>query len=488
MKTINYIILILVSFSLAFATSCSSLQNMPYDDVYYSESSANPAAITVSQQATSQAKQQPEGYQQGTVEAVNQNAPLVTDTVNNNYDTAYNESANNYANSNVSLSLGFGSTYFGSGPQSWSFGGFNPYSPYYSWGYSPYYSMGYSPYFYNYYDSFYSMYPGYGWNSFYSFYPGYSWFGNPFGYYNYYYPNYYSINYRDGYNRRVHHVRSNRMGGSNIPRSVRDGSSAPFISQHSKSSRVGAGGNVGRTPVKPDGSNAGNLKSTYRGRPEGSMRYQKALGKQKSGLTNTQTSSPRSGSNIGNRSANNRGASNARYSGSRSSGSNIPSSEVYRSGKSQNRYQKPSAYRKEKALPDPRYQKPRQYQRLDSHQSRSPKVYYRTNSPRPVRINRPGLRSNEQPTNQRRQNVYRPSRQTKSRSVYRPSYRQPTKVKVYNRPIKNYSPSRSYSEPSRNTSAPSRSYSAPSRSSSNSSGSGNVSRSPRSGGGGGIRR
>ncbi len=503
MKTIKSITLIIVSFiSFAFVTSCSSVKNMPYDDVYYSVSGNNApstSAVTTTAVPAAQAQttNQTNNYQKGTIEMVGQNNYGPQDTVTvetqntastvsqkeNKSKANSTEGVNNNCNcdnSNFSISLGFGSDYFGSSPWAWDYG-FSPYSSFYGWGYSPFYygSYFYDPYFY---DPFFSYYPGYGWGGFN---PYYSWYGSPYGFYDYYNPYYYNYGYGVyGTGRGLtYQARRNRFGGSNVPRSVVSGG-AYF--GHAKSTRLGntvSGINNGkRVSVNAKGHDGKKVVETgNQGRPVGSMRYQSQLAKQKSLELNKQAAANRSNTS-GNRSNPvYRKPNNARMAGSRLSGSNIPISRTYRSANPQKRYQKPVGYRQERTLPKPRYQKPQQYRSLDSHQSRNANVYYRAPMRRPVMINR-----SNQPANQRKRNTYQPS-YNRTRSVYRPSKSQPAKVRTYSRPYRSNSSSRSYSAPSRSYRAPSRSFSAPERSSS--SGSGSVSRPVRTGGGGGgIRR
>ncbi len=485
MKTIKSITLIIVSLiGFTFVTSCSSVKNIPYDDVYYSASGNNTQTNAVVPAARAQTTSQNSNYQKGTIEVVDQNNYGPQDTVtveNKNATSNVSRSTNknkpnndncNCDNSSFYVDMGFGSDYFGSSPWAWDYG-FSPYSSFYGWGYSPFY---YGSYFYNpyYYDPFFSYYPGYGWGGYYSFSP---WYGSPFGYYDYYDPYYpyYNPYYGDLYGRnRSYQVRHNRYGGSNVSRSIVSGSAMPAYSGRTKSARaVNSGTNIGkRVPVNPENKDGNNVKTASKGRPSGSMRYQSELAKQKRVALNKQAAANRANASGIRSNPVYRKPNNARVAGSRVSGSNIPVSRVYRSNNPQSRYQKPTVYRQEKTLPKPRYQKPQQYRSLDSHQSRNANVYYRTTTRRPVTIYR-----NSQPANVRKQNVYQPSR-SRTRSVYRPSQSQPARVKTYSRPYRSNSSSRSYS-------APSRSYSAPVRSSS--SGSGGVSRPVRTGGGG-IRK
>ncbi len=500
MKTKKYILLSLVSFGFAFLTSCSSLQNMPYDDVYYSGD--NQGAEPVHQQVTvvnsSPVASANEAYQQGTVEQVNPNAPATTDTVYEDFtdqsaqryydDYASNNDCNCDDNSGFSLNLGFGNAFFGSSPWSWNFYGFNTFRPFYSWGYSSWYD----PY---YYDSYFAYSPVYGWGGYspYYYYGAYSWMMNPYVYNNNYFYNNYYQDYGYSLNRRSYQVRRNRFGGTNIPRSVTSGSA--YASSKVKSARrVSSGKNVSarkRVPVNPAGKNGRAVKSADQSRPSGSMRYQSQLAREKrmnlsrAATVNKKSSTPNRNTSVYRR------VNSTRIAGSRSSGSNIRISRTNTGSKS--RYQKPVSYKQKKSVSRPRYQKPRQYQSLNSRRSNNPKVYYRTNTRRPVLRPSSSLKTSR-PASVNTRNVYRPSRTTTTRhSVYRPVTRQSPRVKVYSRPVRSSSSSNTYSAPSRSYRAPSRTYSAPSRSSSSSSsgssrssGSGGVSRTSRTGGG--IRR
>ncbi len=495
MKTKKYILLSLVSFGFAFLTSCSSLQNMPYDDVYYSGD--NQGAEPVHQQITvinsSPVASANDAYQQGAVEQVNPNAPATADTVYEDFtDQSAQKYYDNYASSNdcncdynsgFSLNLGFGNAFFGSSPWSWNFYGFNTFSPFYSWGYSPWYD----PYYYN---PYFAYAPVYGWGGYspYYYYGAYNWMMNPYFYNNNYYQDYgYSLN------RRSYQVRRNRFGGTNIPRSVMSGSA--YAAAKAKSThRVSSGKSVSarkRVPVNPEGRNGRVVKSVDQSRPSGSMRYQSQLAREKrmnlnrAAAVNKKSSAPNRNTSVYRR------VNSTRIAGSQRSGSNIRVSRANTGSKS--RYQKPVSYKQKKAVSRPRYQKPRQYQSLGSRRSNSPKVYYRTTTRRPTTVRSSSLNTSR-PASVNSRNVYRPSRTTTTRrSVYRPVTRQSPRVKVYSRPVRSSSSSNTYSSPSRSYRAPSRTFSAPSRSSSSSSssssrssGSGGVSRTSRTGGG--IRR
>jgi hypothetical protein len=504
MKTIKYIFLALVSLGFVFLTSCSSLQNMPYDDVYYS-SQDNQAPQPVRQQitvVTPSANQNAQSdYQQGQVVQVDPNAP-VTDTVYEEYsDQSAQRFYDNYAanndcncddNSGFSLNLGFGNTYFGSSPWDWSFYGFNTFNPFWRTGfYTSFYSnpFYYDPYFY---DPFYYS-PYYGFSGYSPYYGANIWLNNPY-YYNNYYFNYGNTEYGYNLGRRTYQVRHNRFGGSSLPRSVVSGS-AYTAKQAKRAGRVVSGGTTTkRVPVNPNGRNGRSIKNAPQGRPAGSVRYQNDAARLKRAEIAKRAVSSQSKSRTNRYGSAYSRSSNNRTGVVRSPGSNLPSSSSY--NQSQNRYQKPSGNNQVRKTQKstyqtrkPRYQKPIQYQRIDSRRSSNPKVYYRTTR-QPSSVRSSSSVKSSRTVSVKSRNVYRPTRTTTTRrSVYRPSSTQTPKVKAYSRPVRSRSTSSSYSAPTRTyRSTSTRSYSAPSRSSSSSSssGSGSVSRTSRSGGG--IRR
>ncbi len=487
MKKIKYILFTAVILSFFFITACSTTQSVPQDDVYYSTTSHNNVTTTTASSSTThqqEAKQTDKAtYQQGKVENISQPAGQITsggqydvdysarlkslhqsnDTSldNNNYSDTTARSNNQQSTSTTivipgfSLSLGFGSPYFGS---SWSFGfgsfygwdaGFGWGYPgwgrgYYGWG-SPYYGWGYYPPYYGYYP------PYWGW--------GYSGWGG--GYYSPYYLGY--ADYVSG--SAVYQPRMRRGGGSFIPRGTA-GRATGTISHK-------------RVLVNPEGRNGKLIKpGSTNGRPAGSMRFNPELAKKRSEEMRTQGKLNKpSGKTVGNRKAN-FGISEAR---------NNREAE----------YRRPPAFRQEGNMPRPRFQKPKQYQSLESRSPRSSKEFYRA----PTRPGNRNVRefsprnSKQHPQSVRRQNIFRRPAGTRN-SIYRGNSRSRSGVKVYNTPTRSFSspnifraPARrnsSGSRPTRSFKAPTRTFSAPIRTGSSSgSGGGGI---RRSSGSGGIRR
>ena len=500
MKKIKYILFTAVILSFFFITACSTTQSVPQDDVYYSTTPHNNVTTTT---ASSSATHQQEvkqtdkaAYRQGKVENISQPAGQTTsggqydvnysarlknlhqsnDTSldNNNYSDTTAQSNNQQSTSTTivipgfSLSLGFGSPYFGS---SWSFGfgsyygwdtGFGWGYPYYGWGY-PYYGWGGSYYGWGYYPPYYGYYPSYwGWG-----YPGWG-----VGYYSPYYSGYADYGYRGA----VYQPRMRRGGGSFIPRSTAAGGSGVYLNHGTKSARVSGTTSGKRVPINPNGKLIKPGSTNVR--PAGSMRFNPELAKKRSEEMRTQGKLNKpSGKTVGNRKSN-FGISESRNN--RESG-----------------YRRPPAYRQRENMPRPRFQKPKQYQSLESRSPRSSKEFYRAPT-------RPGNRnareftprnSRQRPQTVRRQNVYRRPAGTRN-SIYRGNSRQRSGIKIYNAPSRSFSspnifraPARRNSSGSRSTPtfrAPTRTLSAPVRTGSSSgSGGGGI---RRSSGSGGIRR
>ncbi len=513
MKKIKYILFSAVILSFVFITACSTTKSVPQDDVYYSTTPHNnvtakvTTANVVSSSVTKQQKTKQAdnvGYRQGKVENISQSSGQTTssDKYDVNYsaqlkrfhqsnDTTLNDKDNHYTDQaaqdssrqsntttivapSFSYNLGFDSPYFGS---SWSFGfgynygwniglGYGWGFPSYGWGF-PSYGWGLSSYAWGY--------PGYGWG-----YPGYGWGGgyydlgyagwgggyySPYysgwgvGYYSPYYPGFSDNGRRGG----IYRPRINRGGGSSVPRSGTSGGSGVYSNHGVKSATHNADipGTVSRkrVPVNPRGRNGKMLKPNgNNNRPVGSMRYNAAMAKKR--LEDMQ----RRGR------LNKPGGSAVRKSpdGSRSSKFGISESR----NRSAEGYRKPPAYRREENMPRPRFQKPKQYQSLESRSTRSSKEFYRAPArPSKSEYRRTGTRT-VYPRQQaiRRQNVYRSAGPRKS--VYR-SRRTRSGVRINNTSSRSFfSPNNfrapvrksSISRPTRSFSAPTRSFSAPTRS------------------------
>ncbi len=286
MKKIKYILFTAVILSFFFITACSTTQSVPQNDVYYSTTPHNNVTTTTAS-SQQEAKQTDKAtYRQGKVENISQPTEQTTSggqynvnysarlksfhqsndtSLNNNNNSDTTAQSNNQQSTTTtivtpsfSLSLGFGSPYFGS---SWSFGfgsylgwdtGFGWGYPgwgggYYGWGYpgwgGGYYGWGYpgwggSYYGWGYYPPYYGYYPSYwGW--------GYSDYG--WGYSDY------------GYRGAIYQHRMRRGGGSFIPRGEAVGGSGVFFNRNSKSAHRNTGvpgvGSRKRVPVNPEGPN-----------------------------------------------------------------------------------------------------------------------------------------------------------------------------------------------------------------------------------------
>ncbi len=519
MKKRKYILYSAVIFSFFFITACSTTQSVPSDDVYYSTTPHDQVAVNAhaakASPATVSKKEDSQGnnavYQEGKVENISSGTSGQTTTASNgDYDVDYsarlkrfhdsgdttldyyddyyegrtmpgesnkNSSGNSSSASlNFSTGLGFGNPYFGS---SWSFGFGYPYSGWgfgfgYGWGY-PYFG-GYYPPYYGYYPPSYGYYPPYlGYPPYYGYYPPY------YGYYPPYYPGYPDV----GYSNPVYRPRIARGGGSSVPHSVVAGGSGINASPNGKSSARGtASGTMvsgKRVPVKPTDRNGKMIKADGPvKRPAGSMRYNAALAKEHAreihghGKLNRPDGYVSGGGGTVNRS----------YEGTRS-----PRFGVYESrNRGAESYNKPPAFRREEAMPKPRFEKPKQYRSLESSSPRSSKEFYRTVRPSGSGYRNTSVstvRSRPQPA--RVQHIYRPS--GTSHSVYRGN--RPHNVKVYSAPTRSFSPNTfhtpvrrnsSGTTPTRNFSAPTRTFSAPVRVNTGSSGGGTVRRSTGSGG------
>ncbi len=504
MKKLRYIPLTVAILSILFITACSTTQSIPQDDVYYSTTPHNNTTAKATPSQTQQQKTEKAattGYQQGKVENISQSSGQTTS--GDQYDVDYSAQLKRFHQSNdtsldyyddyyegssaqentqqgstttaspsvsVNLGLGFGSPYFGS---SWSFGfgsggwglgfGYGWGYPYYGWGgyYPPYY--GYYPPYYGYYPPYYGYYPPY--------YPG--WGG---GYYPPYYPGYPDYGYRAG----VYQPRTNRGGGSSVPHGTVAGGSGIYSNPNAKSAGKGTGTvSHMRVPVNPEGRNGKLIKPDGNSsRPAGSMRYNSSLAKKHSEELHAQGKLNKPGGSNAVRKA---------PEGGRSSQFGI--SEARNRGAEG--YRKPPAFKREANMPKPRFQKPKQYQSLESRSPRSSKEFYRA----PARPSNPEYRRTPTRTVHTRpqavrQNVYRPTNTGKA--VYRSTSRPRSGVKTYSAPTRSTSsptifrsPARqnsSVSRPTRSFSAPTRSISAPVRTNTGSGGGGH-----RSSGSGGIR-
>ncbi len=455
MKTVKQFLLAITIVSLFFITGCTTMQNIPYDDVYYSTSNGVPQslaaqntnttaparneavkveAVNMSGQNTSSANQNLQGYSIDT---------LRTDTITNgNVDSA--------VYSKINTGLGFNSPYFGTGVTSWSLGGYAGAFGYNTFGYDPfwdnsYFSYSYYP-FYNNWNSYY--FGGFGISAF-----GYLYWGLGFSYPYYGYNPYYGYGYpyygiASYYHNRNYGHRGSTLRGSNLPFSR-----GSVILYGEKSTQAG---NVKPSGIRSSATYQNNANETVK-RPVGSMRYQKAL-------------------------------NNAKATRAENNGARLQKPPVYRSGNNTvapaRQYEKP-AYRRQMNMSAPRYRKPKQYQSLDTRQPRSSNEYFR---PQPQTIiNGRATRVNTVRTATRRFNIYRPAntRSYNSRPVYRNSWIRTTR----STPTRRYSSPKFYSSPRYNNSNNNtRSYSPPVRVNTGNRGTSTGSGTRGGGGGGNIRR
>lgn len=457
-NTFRYILSVMIIVVLG---ACSSTNNLPADDVYYSSKTPNST-----QYNWDDYQKNAQSYSDNNV-ALDENSDeysteyvgaagsgLVTEGdqseeyefIDEYYDSDYasrisrfngegtsddyyDDSYTSCGGSNFSLSFGVGMGY-GWG-MSYGYGW-----PYYNYGW-PYYSWGY---------------PYYGWG--YPYYGGSYWAGYNHGYWDGYYAGggYYGGGYYPDYGygyTSAYGPRGRGAGGSSIPRSGngRSGSSSnPGSDRLVEKDEVIRGGgyiasngalsNVSTTPRAGEGSGSINPKT----RPEGSIRVAD------NGKTSTEP--------------------NKKV---------VPKQNVQsQPSKTNNRYRKPTSSTTTQKRQTPKYQKPKSYESLPSRQPRSSKEYVRpTNTSKKSTTNRTNTNTYKRSAKQNssRSNYSTPRTNTPSSrnsSVKTPSSSTP---KSYSSPSKRSSSSGSRSTPSRSYSSPSKSYSTPSRSSSSGGGS-----------------
>ncbi len=466
MKRVKQFLLVIAGVSLFFVTGCTTMQNIPYDDVYYSTAKGAPQHLEAQNSYTT--TNEPSHYKVVKVEAVKTSGQNTKSTVNQKQgiyqidtlrvDTVRTNNVDSLAYSKINTGLGFESSNFGTGINSWSLGGggvfgFNnywydpywynfyyPYSyPYYSWGWNPYYSWNYPYYGYGGWGLYSYGYPywGFGFNYPYYGYYGYSGYGYPYSYFS---P--YQYWHR---NRYYGHRGGASLRGSYIPLS---GGLVPM----GRTKSVRSESKLSRT----------NLKNTSTAvRTNRAMQYQKTQ--------------------------NNVKASRVENTG----GHMFRKPPLYRPNKNaeaqyQNR-ERP-IYRRPARMATPRYQKPKQYRSLDTRQARSSTEYFR---PQPQNIiHGKATRMNIHRAPQRF-NIYRPSntRSNYRRPVYRNSWirtNRSTPVRQFNRTPQRFNSSSQFNRVYQNNT---RNYSPPVRirtggGGGNSGGSNNN----RGSGGGNIRR
>lgn len=474
MKKFKSIFFGAIGLSILLLGGCSMNQSLPYSDVYYSSSDQSPAEMIPPGYANTTNSENNVASKKGNLEVISLNQAQTnqnkTSKLINNDSLSNNKNENNYYN-NISVGLGFNSSNFGSSVWDWSLGNN------WGWNYDPIWASFYSPY---YYGGF--PYYGYGWNNWgwnswgwnnwgwgypYSW-SAYYWdWGYPYGAYAWGYPTYYGVFspvYFSPSNVQYGH-RGNRFNGRNVA--------------------FGGGGIMplyNRTSIKSKSSavNANNTATNINRRPSGSIRYRSQLIKDRSaGLKNSERL--QKPEYRGSRITNNPGRTRS------FSGSNI----------SVKRYSQPQKYEQRRVVQQerPRYQKPRQYRRLDNRQPRNSKEYFRP---------QPNNRFRERTSFSNQRNIQQAPRPVRKYNIYRPSrVRFNNPGPVFNRSSNNnrnirqqrsFNPGRSFrifNNSGQQNNTPTRTFSAPYRGNNNSSGGGNSggggSRQT-SGGGGGIRR
>lgn len=464
MKRVKQFLLVITGVSLFFITGCTTTQNIPYDDVYYSTAKGAPQNLVAQNSYSTTTK--PSHYKVAKVNAENTSNQNTKSTVNQkqeayqidkfHVDTIRTNNVDSVTYSKINTGLGFDNSDFGTGIYSWSLGGGGVFGFNDFW-YDPYWNNFYYPYSYPYYNWNWGWNPYYSWNypyygfggwGLYSY--GYPYWGFGFnypyyGYYGYYggYPYSYFGPYQHGHRNIYYgHRGGASLRGSYLPLS---GGTVPLVG--TKSARRGS--EPSRTL-----KNAGTAVRTNR-----AMQYQKAQNNVKSARVES------------------------------TGGHMLRKPPVYRlngSTSPQRQNQERAVYRRPFNMTTPRYQKPKQYQSLDTRQVRSSTEYFR---PQPQTIiHGKATRVNIHRAPQRF-NIYRPgnTRSNFRRPVYRNSWiRNNRSVPVRhfnNRPPQRFNSSpqfnRSYQNNTRNFNPPARINNG-----GGNSGGGNS----RGGGGGNIRR
>lgn len=422
MKAVKQFLLAIAVVSFLLLAGCTTMQNIPYDGVYYSTTQGAPQNMASQTHATT-----PTQYKVIKLKTINTSGQNTGTSANQNLegysvdtlrtDTIKGSKVDSVVYSNINTGLGFNSPYFGTGIESWSLGGYASifgngwYDPFW---YNFYYPYSYYPY-YGYYGFPLYSYGGWGLYGF-----GYPYWGFGFGYpfygYGYYglygYPYHYGFG-PYGHNRYFGH-RGSLLRGSNIPIGGTGGGLLPNAG--TKSAHVE---NVKPSGIRPS-SISGNSGTKAVTRPAGSMRYQKALNE-------------------------------ARAKGMVNNGSMLQKPPVSRSTEKAapaGQYTKPVFNRQKMEMSAPRYQKPKQYQSLDTRQARSINEYFR---PQPQTIiNGKTIRVNTVRRATQRFNIYRPSRSGSPSYYRRPVY---NRSSYRSTPVQRYTSPRFYSSPTnvRNT-------------------------------------
>ncbi len=463
-------------------TSCSSVGDLPKDDVYYSRNMESSGEYnwddfqknseTYGSKTITSNVEGSDSYDYNTSYqddvAIGETSGEDYEYIDEYYDGSYESRLERFGSNGSNTNFGYYDDYYtgynncyscNSGPTiSFGFGmgmGYGYGMSYgYGWPYYSYYPSWYYPY---YYPSYY--YPYYGYNSYWSGYNA----GYNAGYWNGYYGYPYGGGYYNdyGYGSAVAYgPRNSRVGGTNIPRNRNSGSGGSGVS--SQKSEVVSGGAI--NPIARDGSIIARDGSTV---------------------------ASRDGQATNNRDV---------------SGNTVrigkPDSDVtYRRDANTQSVVKSRSGTPASRQPEKVYQKPKSYQNLSTQQSKSRSEYVR-----PTNKTKPGTANQSRTTNvrpnpttprdintsgsNRNNNIYQPSKNRSS------SYERSTQSKSYSSPSRTNTSPRSYSSPSTTRSSgggakssvgSSRSSNVSSGSSSRSSGSGSSSRSSGSssrGGGG----
>jgi len=490
--------------TLVFLASCSSVNNLPGDEVYYSKKAKNPSEYN-----WNDFQKNAQTYSSGNVKADHGEGQVHEGTVSGGgasgdiattvegadadqdnqyideyYDQDYSSKINHFSDEGTSSGFGYYDGYYGGsgssfGMSNWSMGlgfGYGYGSP---WGYSMGYGYGWPSYGMGYGAGYNAGYWNGYWNGYYGGmgYPcGYCGYGGYGGYYGYggyggYYGGggYYPGNYPDYTTPSVVYGPRGTVGaGTTIPKSRGQKPSSGNDNSGKSTPANGGRGTIVAAPVTADrasgGGTSGNTSTTERlSKP---VEEKTVVTSADKNYYKTRPVSTTVGQDNVARPANRQQAQKQQQATPRK------------------KYAKPVS-EQTRSLPEPKYQKPKSYESLPSRKPQSRQEYVRPVNRIPKSSTRnynpytrtkqvsPSSTRNYINTNNNRRGNYSPAKSTSSPS------------RSYSSPSRSGSPSRSYSSPSRSYSSPSRSYSSPSRSSGSSTshggGGGSVSRSSSSG-------
>lgn len=424
-------------------TSCSSVGDIPQDDIYYSRNTNNPSEYnwddfqkntesygskTVTNSVSGDSFDYNSSYQGDVADGESSNTDY--DKIDEYYDSSYESQLNRFGSNSSNSGFGYYDDYNTGGNSCYSCNSGPNVSLGFSFGMGYGYGYGYGyPYYYPYYP--YYSYPYYGYNSYWAGYnAGYN-AGYWNGYYGYggYYPGYGGGYYPDyGGSTIAYGPRGSNVTGTTIPRNRTGGSGS---SSNVNQKTVVAGGAM--TPVSRDGTTVASTGGQTTANQVVSGRTVR-IGKPDSEVSATKDVNSQNVV-IGNRSS-----------------------------VSSNNKQ-----------PQKTYQKPKSYQNLSTQQSKSRSEYVRptnktevgsANQKRSTNIRtNPTTSRDVSSSNSNKKNIYSPS---KSRSS---SYGTTKPSKSYSSPSRSNTSSRSYSSPTSTKSRSGSSSVGTSRSSSKSSGS-----------------